>query len=92
MLPGQFFSVLVLEKHRYSYFERKITNNINASNQKFWIEFKSDNESNIAQKCKLKKNTKGHGWCGTSMNDDISEPEFDIQPDSGKIFLSSNFP
>ena len=31
---------------------------------------------------------KGHGWCGTSMNDDISEPEFDIQPDSGKIFLN----
>ena len=22
------------------------------------------------------------------MNDDISEPEFDIQPDSGKIFLN----
>ena len=21
------------------------------------------------------------------MNDDISEPEFDIQPDSGKIFI-----
>ena len=55
-------------------------------------EFKSDNESIIAQKCKLKTTTKGHGWCGTSMNDDISEPEFDIQPDSGKIFLSSNFP
>ena len=35
--------------------------------------------------------SKGHGWCGTSMNDDISEPEFDIQTDSGKIFLSSNF-
>ena len=31
---------------------------------------------------------KGHGWCGTSMNDDISEPEFDIQPDSGKILLN----
>ena len=60
--------------------------------EKFWIAFKSDNESIIAQRCKLKKKTsKGHGWCGTSMNDDISEPEFDIQPDSGKIFLSSNF-
>ena len=45
----------------------------------------------LHQNANLKK-TKGHGWCGTSMNDDISEPEFDIQPDSGKIFLSSNFP
>ena len=32
---------------------------------------------------------KGYGWCGTYMNDDISEPQFNIQADSGKLILSN---
>ena len=29
----------------------------------------------------------GYGWCGTYMNDDISQPEFDIQADNGNFFF-----